>query len=153
MNRIYICSSDTPPAFCWSEVNLQLIRKWGYTDRKVKIKPYPPQPLLQIHLCFLRWLSLSSLHLLFLLCPCCCFLSRWPSFVRAQGIKGLCLGFWQKSTQNIYDIKKAQLNCPGTFHLLFAWSAFAQQQETMARNETFIIIIFFRLFTFKYNTS
>lgn len=55
-----------PAALGSSEVNLQLIRKWGYTDGEVKIKPLPPEPLLQTHLLFLH--QLPPHHLLSPLC-------------------------------------------------------------------------------------
>lgn len=59
---LYLLPRRSTPALSLSEVNLQLIRKWGYTDRKVKIKPNPPPPPLQTHLLFLHWFfhSLTS---------------------------------------------------------------------------------------------
>lgn len=50
-NQVYIRNQSTlPPALSSSEVNLQLIRKWGYTGRAVKIVLHTTQPLLCIHL-------------------------------------------------------------------------------------------------------
>lgn len=52
-NRVYICSLGTlPPTLFLSEVNLQLIRTWGYTGKEVKINPRRPQPLLHVHLLY-----------------------------------------------------------------------------------------------------
>lgn len=61
-------SSRYPAPLSWSQVNLQLIRKWVLAVREVKINLSPSQPLvlLLIHLLFLRSaLSTSSLPLFF----------------------------------------------------------------------------------------
>lgn len=48
-DRVYICSRSTlPSSHSLSEFNLQIIRKWGYTGREVKINLYPSQPLLRV---------------------------------------------------------------------------------------------------------
>lgn len=77
-------SSWHPATLSWSEVNLQLIRKWVLAVREVKINLSPSQPLvvLLIHL-----LSSSALH-----SPpplCLCFFSSWPTSETAWGTQRL----------------------------------------------------------------